>query len=182
MPRRHGVQYASFDVKSAPLFGDFGLEYATKLFGEETIASLPRYVRGPKKGKIKAYLIWTKCTEGGWSNSGVAVPGLHRAMIAPFPYAGERDALRGKWCGQDETLSLPRAYLFAEGRASRMKELERTTLRNQLDFYEIQANEAQSSWVAEYAADRITTEELVAALNIIATFKADVETRRQEDR
>lgn len=113
---------ASFSTKSAPLFDEFGLKYATKLFGEETIASLPLYVRGPKKGKIKAWLIWIKCESGGWYRGGrfalggVVYPGLYRAWITNSPYGLECDALQGQWIGRIQTLAGHRDVLTAEYR------------------------------------------------------------------
>lgn len=57
---------ANFQTRSAQLSTDFGLEMATKWFGQEVVDSLPKYVRGKNKGKPKGFYEWTKVTRGGW--------------------------------------------------------------------------------------------------------------------
>jgi hypothetical protein len=45
--------YAMLETKSADLATEFGLDWATKLFGAEAIASLPVRTSGKNKGKPK---------------------------------------------------------------------------------------------------------------------------------
>ena len=120
------VQYARLEMKSADIATDFGLEWATKLFGQEVIDQLPRYVRGPKTGKIKAYVYWMNCTVGGWSHGwGVMKPGkAGRAVIAPWCAQNENAALRGKLAvgDQNQPFCLSNVYLFEEGRARMARE------------------------------------------------------------
>lgn len=98
----------------APLFEEFGLTYATKLFGEVAIASLPRYQRGSKVGKIKAWLVWEKAESGGWSKYGVVRPGLVWAKIVANPL--NTMPLVGEWCGMTTALSGHRNTLTVEWR------------------------------------------------------------------
>jgi len=57
---------ASIIERRASLATEFGKEYAERLFGRAILDQLPRYVRGPRKGEIKGYLVWNKCDRGGW--------------------------------------------------------------------------------------------------------------------
>jgi hypothetical protein len=59
---------AKFDTKSAPLASDFGRDFAVRWFGRDIVDSLPHYVRGAKKGQPKGWIVWTRCTRGGWVN------------------------------------------------------------------------------------------------------------------
>ena len=54
------ANYAQIDARSAFLSTDFGEEIARKWFGDEAVDALPRYVRGPRKGKIKGAVTWSK--------------------------------------------------------------------------------------------------------------------------
>ena len=64
------TQYAKFQSRSAWLGTEFGESYARRLFGDEVVDSLPRYVRGKSVGKFKADVSWLKCIEGGWIKTG----------------------------------------------------------------------------------------------------------------
>ena len=58
---------ARFEDKSAFLFTDFGMEFASRYFTAEEIATLGVY--GPRSkhaGKPKGIVVWRKCTQGGW--------------------------------------------------------------------------------------------------------------------
>jgi hypothetical protein len=115
---------AVLQKREAPLASEFGLEWAQKLFGAETLAALPKYVKGPKAGQPKGYVHWVRCETGGWSREfgGVCRPDeIVRAWIAPSAFSGQSEALRGPWCGRTETLNLAGAYLFEEGRQRRME-------------------------------------------------------------
>lgn len=118
------VQYAKFETKFAPLNEEFGLKLATQYFGQEVIDQLPRYVRGPKKGQIKAWLGWYKVAEGGWSRGmgGVLKPGVARAWITGAWQGEERHALRAEWLGGVQTLAGDRSLLSAEYRAQAIAE------------------------------------------------------------
>ena len=65
------ANYAQIDARSAFLSTDFGEEIARKWFGNETVDALPRYIRGPRKGKIKGAVTWSKVVRGGWVRVGV---------------------------------------------------------------------------------------------------------------
>lgn len=72
------TNYARIENRSAYLSSEFGEDYARRLFGDEIIDALPRYVRGKRKGKIKGRVTWRKCVKGGWVKTG--------------PYGGYGDA------------------------------------------------------------------------------------------
>ena len=57
---------AKFEVRSAFLWTDFGLDFAKRHFTQEQIDLLPRFIRGAKKGKTKGQIVWIKCLEGGY--------------------------------------------------------------------------------------------------------------------
>lgn len=60
------TNYAQIEPRTAYLSTDFGEEIARKWFGDESVDSLPRYTRGPRKGKIKGAVTWSKVLRGGW--------------------------------------------------------------------------------------------------------------------
>jgi hypothetical protein len=66
------TQYAKFKTRSAFLCGEFGAGYARRLFGEEVVDALPRFVRGKNVGRPKGMVEWIKCEEGGWIKTGPA--------------------------------------------------------------------------------------------------------------
>lgn len=58
---------ATFEIKSAFLFTDFGVQFAQRHFTAEEIAQLGVY--GPRSkhaGKPKGKIVWTKVISGGW--------------------------------------------------------------------------------------------------------------------
>lgn len=63
---------AEFSEKSAALSTDFGYEMASRYFGESAVESLPKYVRGAKKGLPKGRIGWKKVEKGGWVSTGFA--------------------------------------------------------------------------------------------------------------
>lgn len=106
-------------LRSADLASEFGIQYATKLFGEDAIASLPLRQAGKNKGKPKGFLIWLRTDEAGWHiNAGEAVPSgtTVRAWIGAGPLSSESDALRGHWLGRVQGLCGSRVYLGAAAR------------------------------------------------------------------
>ena len=60
------TNYAQIEDRLVYLSSDFGEEIARRWFGDETVDSLPRFVRGPRKGKIKGAVTWSKVVRGGW--------------------------------------------------------------------------------------------------------------------
>lgn len=62
--------YAEFSENQAWLSGDFGESMARRYFGDEIVDSIPRYVRGKRKGKLKGQITWEKVTRGGWVRTG----------------------------------------------------------------------------------------------------------------
>jgi hypothetical protein len=60
------TNYAKIQYRDAYLSTEFGEEIARKWFGDESVDSLPRFVRGPRKGKIKGVVTWAKIVQGGW--------------------------------------------------------------------------------------------------------------------
>lgn len=64
------TNYAHIETRVSYLSTDFGEEIARKWFGDETVDSLPRYSRGPRKGKIKGAVSWSKVARGGWVSTG----------------------------------------------------------------------------------------------------------------
>jgi hypothetical protein len=64
------TSYAQIDYRTAYLSTDFGEEIARKWFGDESVDSLPRYTRGPRKGRIKGAVTWSKVVRGGWVRTG----------------------------------------------------------------------------------------------------------------
>jgi hypothetical protein len=72
---------AKVTVKVADLASDFGFNLFMRKAGakaDELLASLPKYVRGPKTGKPKGFICWLKVESGGWDfvyGNGVQKPG-----------------------------------------------------------------------------------------------------------
>lgn len=99
--------HAITETRRAPLWEEFGIEYATRLFGAEMLDALPRFTRGPKKGQINAWLIWMRATTGGWCRecqSPVRPGGLVRAWIGKGPLSLPGEALRSEWLGRTQQL------------------------------------------------------------------------------
>jgi hypothetical protein len=106
---------------NAALSSDFGLSWATKLFGEDAIASLPAYLRGPNKGKPKGFVIWRKALNGGYCREvcgPLAAGQMADAWIGLGPYS-ERGSVDGKWLGRTQALasSFSAGVFFEEGRS-----------------------------------------------------------------
>jgi hypothetical protein len=102
MPYRNGVQRAAVEKKVAFLSSDWGLQVATEKFGAELISQMPTYTRGPRKGKPKGALTWTKCTEGGWQRSqggqgGVTRPGTYDWALTLTPYQTHDHGRVAEW-------------------------------------------------------------------------------------
>jgi hypothetical protein len=98
---------ARTNLRSAPLSGEFGLKYATNLFGEETIASLPVISRGPNKGKPKGYVLWLRTIEPGYhpnAAGGVGADTTVRAWLGEGQYTAESNALVATWLGREQNV------------------------------------------------------------------------------
>lgn len=138
--------YAQFETRTAALSTEFGLEWATKLFGAEAIASLPVLKAGPNKGKPKGFVIWQKTTVAGYSreySTPFAMGQLARAWIGAGQFSTRSEALEGQWMGRTQGLSGPPDYMFEEGRARYAAE----QARNDAD-----RAEEIAEWRAEQAA------------------------------
>ena len=97
---------ARIEERSARLATDFGEQLARKWFGDEALESLPRYVRGQNKGKLKGYLKWTKCAKGGWQRLGpeVASGGPSGRVLYPNQYLRKWIELP-VWGGEPEVVA-----------------------------------------------------------------------------
>jgi hypothetical protein len=115
-------KYVSLHHKAADLSTPFGLEWATKLFGEEAIASLPVKLAGKHKGSPKGFICWRKAAESGYCRecmSPVRAGQLVDAWIGAGYFSARSDALSGMWLGRMQSLaaSAPAGFFFDEGRA-----------------------------------------------------------------
>lgn len=64
---------AQWEEKTAPLFGDFGRDYAMRHFGltlEQLEALVGRYTKGKYKGQLRGQIHWCVTTRGGWVKTG----------------------------------------------------------------------------------------------------------------
>jgi len=121
------TKQAKVETRTAPLWEEFGIEYATRLFGAEALTDLPRYARGPNAGKPKAFLRWMRATSNGWCREcqgPVSEGGLVRAWItsAQFGHSNDEYVLTGNWLGRTQPLCGSRAVL---GEANRTAEIQR---------------------------------------------------------
>jgi hypothetical protein len=119
-------KYAQYVTKSAALSSEFGLQYATRLFGEEAIASLPVLKAGPNKGKVKGFVRWMKSTVPGYSpyiGSGVKEGVVVRAWIGEFESTPEGQAMTGQWMGRSQSLCGSRSVLGPEAREQNAREM-----------------------------------------------------------
>ena len=66
------TQYARIETRSRWLSQEFGEGYARRIFGDELVDAMPRYVRGQRKGQLKGKIEWMKVARGGWVSAGVA--------------------------------------------------------------------------------------------------------------
>jgi hypothetical protein len=119
------VQYARYEMKSAPLAQEFGQQFLARRFGQEEaraiLEAMPKYVRGPKKGQPKGHIVWVKCSVGGWVRGAyggrVLKPGVHEVQVV---YEVSQQGPRALSAGSHiEALLEGMSRLVAEG-----KELE----------------------------------------------------------
>lgn len=68
------VNYAQTETKCAGLDSDFGRDFLFRRFDAELaqhiLNSFGTYTRGPRKGKQRGYICWTKTVKGGWVKDG----------------------------------------------------------------------------------------------------------------
>jgi hypothetical protein len=80
--------FAQVEIHESWLSTEFGESYARRTFGNEIVDTLPRYVKGRRKGQLKGKIIWRKVVKGGWiSGVGVVSPGktfAHGLWDTPF--------------------------------------------------------------------------------------------------
>ncbi len=95
------VQRASIEHKVAPLCGEWGYKVAVEKFGQALVDALPVYTRGPRKGKPKGALCWTKVGVGGWSREGglghVERPGVRDWRITLSPNSTYDHGVVARW-------------------------------------------------------------------------------------
>ena len=69
------TNYADIQTREAWLSSDFGEQMARRYFGDEAVDSMPRYVRGKRKGLLKGQIQWRKVESGGWVSDKSATNG-----------------------------------------------------------------------------------------------------------
>ena len=127
--------------RNAKIAEEFGLEWATKLFGEEAVASLPKLESGKNKGKPKGYIHWRTATKAGWSSEHGIVVGLGvvDAWICEGQSGFRRDAMPGRWLGREQNLAGSRCFLFEDGRARHAAEEARLQADREAEMAEREA-------------------------------------------
>lgn len=130
------------ETKYADLATDFGRDWATKLFGEDAIASLPVRATGKNKGAPKGFVIWRKAMTAGYCREvcGPLAQGqMADAWIGFGPLSHRSDAIIGNWLGRMQALaaSASAGAFFEEGRARRAAE----DARNRADLAAMLAEE-----------------------------------------
>jgi len=115
MARRPTVQLLT---KHAALSSDFGREWATKLFGEEAIASLPILQTGKNKGHPKGHVQWRKAMSSGFipGFGPVAEGQLVDAWIGEGMLSPKESAMVGEWMGRKQNLAGSASMLFQKAR------------------------------------------------------------------
>lgn len=100
------TNYARVEKKIAKLSTDFGYKVAVEKFGQALVDAMPTYSRGPRKGKPKGALCWTKCERGGWVGKGsdgcqplghVARPGSSDWRLTLSPDSQHDQGLVARW-------------------------------------------------------------------------------------
>jgi len=147
-------------LHTADLATEFGRDWATKLFGQEAIASLPTRQAGKNKGAPKGYVIWRKANGSGWCaecQSPVRAGQLVDAWIGT-------GAFTLRWLNQID-------FTYLMGKSSAQREYDRDgTLREIIRF----ANE--DAIHAGRAAIRGAREYRAAVIEALCQWDAD-ETR-----
>lgn len=138
MARRAPV--VQLDWKTAALSTEFGREWATKLFGEEAIATLPILKTGKNKGHFKGFVIWRKAVTNGFipGFGPVAAGQLVDAWIGDTMFTSREHAQSGHWLGRMQPLAGSAGALFQTARDRHVAE----TVRSQAYNLEIAADQA----------------------------------------
>lgn len=126
----------------AALKDEFGLSYATKLFGEETIASLPVISRGPNKGKPKGYVIWLRTAEAGYhpnAGGGIGADTTVRAWLGDGQYTPQDNAIRALWLGRIQSVCGSMSLLGEANRKRWMEQEERARAEDRAEMDEWRA-------------------------------------------
>jgi hypothetical protein len=142
----------SLEIRNAKLSTEFGLDWATKLFGAEAIASLPILQAGKDKGRPKGYIIWQKSLGSGWCRecqSGVAVGQIVAAWVGEGPCSLGSGAIAGRWMGRVQPLCGSRTHLFQEARDRHAAEAAREAARWEEEKAEMLAEIAAAKKGAE---------------------------------
>jgi hypothetical protein len=143
MPRR--PEAATVENRAA-LSTEFGRNYATWLFGEEAIASLPLITRGPNKGQPKGYVIWRRTTEAGYhvnAGGGVGKDVTVRAWIGEHMHSSESQPMLGQWLGREQGLCGSLGVLGPKARERDAQERARDAAEREQRYAELSAqNEA----------------------------------------
>lgn len=92
------TQYANIIERDAWLSSEFGEDFARRIFGDEVVDGLPRYVRGKRKGAIKGIIRWDKVERGGWVREYGVENRVGRVIRATL--------LMPVWGGDDEIISV----------------------------------------------------------------------------
>lgn len=64
------VNYAEYYSRGGWMSDEFIEKLARLYLGDEVVDSLPRYVRGKRKGQLKGRLEWSKVAKQGWCRTG----------------------------------------------------------------------------------------------------------------
>lgn len=136
--------YAQLETCNADLATDFGLEWATKLFGAEAIASLPVRASGKNKGKPKGFVIWRKALTGGWCRefgTPLAAGQFADAWIGAGCFTTREGAVDGQWFGRKQRLAATASagFFFDEGRAREAAEQARRAADWEVEKQEMKA-------------------------------------------
>lgn len=112
-----------YETRSAKIASEFGYDWAVKLFGRNTVESLPKLKAGPDKGKPKGYVIWRKALTSGYSRQYCqpVKPGtLVRAWIGEGQFCQEAGAVSGRFLGREQQICASRSVLFEDNRKAWM--------------------------------------------------------------
>jgi len=131
-----------FETYSAELASDFGLKWATDLFGEEAIASLPVRAAGKNKGKPKGFVIWRKAITAGYdrgTQQAYAAGNMVDAWIGAGMFSTRGNAVQGKWLGRVQPLAASNSAgcFFEKGRERAAQERAESLARYAEDFTSI---------------------------------------------
>jgi hypothetical protein len=142
-----------FDWKNSALSTEFGRKWATDLFGQEAIDSLPVLKSGKNKGQPKGYVHWRKAATAGWCSeisSPVAVGNLIDAWIGEGPCSLRGNAIAGQWMGRVQELAGSRSMLFQEARDREAREQTRRRADDQAMFGESAQEQGKIAKAIEY--------------------------------